>query len=283
MKRRWVFIVIFFLLIMGLFPGIRAYSAVTLKYFDVSWEASTQRVKLRWETASELDNLGFQVRRKLSGSTGTFEVVKLCNKATRCSESELEEFIFAEGTTAGKLYGDYYDDNVQAGESYTYQLIAIDTSNQEEVAQTKTIATTNQTTPTFTVTSVPPTSTSRPANPNRARTRTPTPTATVRLVLPSATPFPTETFQPPTDTPAPTLTETQSELLIPTLPLPSITLVFPDTPTPMLEAPTQTPVAGTIPQTATWFTPARLLVIGLIVMVWVILGGWFIFALRKIQ
>jgi len=290
MKQRWIFGTILLAIIAIFFPAQQAFGAVTLKYFEVSYVSN--RVKLRWETATELDNLGFMVRKKITGSSAGFETVKMCPKATLCSEAEKQEFIFAEGGNIGQTYGDFFDDDIQPGTSYTYQLIAVDTSQREEVAETKTVVITGTTpavtptsivTATITPTNPPPTATPRQGNPNPPRTRTPTPTATIRLIQPTATPPPSATNQPPTEVPAPTVTETDAELIIPTLPLPSITLVFPDTPTPYIEAPTETPQAGTIPQNATWFTPSRLLVVGLIVMVWVILGGWFVFALRKIQ
>lgn len=291
-KLRWIFSAILLIIIAVHFSVIRTFGAVTLKYFQVSYEAN--RVKLRWETATELDNLGFVVRKKITASSVDFETVKLCAKATLCNESEKVDFVFAEGGNIGQIYGDYFDDDIQTGQSYTYQLIAIDTSQREEVAETKTVVTSNQpvltetttsVSPTATGTNSPPTATPRQGNPNprRTRTPTPTPTATMRLLQPTPTPLPSATSQPPTEVPEPEVTETVAELIIPTLPLPSITLVFPDTPTPYLEAPTETPQAGSISQNATGFTPARLLVIGLIVMVWGILGGWFIFALRKIQ
>jgi hypothetical protein len=290
MKQRWIFGAILLAIIAIFFPALQAFGAVTLKYFEVSYVSN--RVKLRWETATELDNLGFLVKKKITGSSESFQTVKLCAKATPCSETEKQEFIFAEGGNFGQTYGDFFDDDIQPGTSYTYQLIAVDTSQREEVAETKTVVITG-TTPAVTATSTvtatliptnpPPTATPRQGNPNPPRTRTPTLTATIRLIQPTATLLPTATSQPPTEIPAPTATETDAELIIPTLPLPSITLVFPDTPTPELVAPTETPQAGSIPQNATWFTPSRLLVIGLIVMVWVILGGWFVFALRKIQ
>lgn len=288
MKQRWIFSAILITTIAILSNVLRTYGAVTLKYFQVSYEAN--RVKLRWETATELDNLGFMVRKKITGSSGGFETVKLCAKATVCNNTEKQQFIFAGGENIGQTYGDYFDDEIQPGKSYTYQLIAVDTSQREEVADTKTVVTSDQLvptdtttngSPTVTITNRPPTTTPRQGNP--PRTRTPTSTATMRLLQPTPTPLPTATSQLPTEVPELTITETIAELVIPTLPLPSITLVFPDTPTPPLQAPTETPQAGSIPQNATWFTPSRLFVIGLIVMVWVILSGWFVFSLRKIQ
>lgn len=290
MKPRWFFSMIVLFVFFSWLPQGRVWSVVTLKYFDVQWDESTQQVILRWETASELDNLGFQVERKVTGSAEDFTLVRLCNKSSGCTDSEKTDFASASGDTIGKLYGDYFDNEVQRGISYTYQLIAIDTSQREEVAETKTIVISGQPIPTNASTSpavvLSPTLTNTPRqnNPNPRRTPTPIPpTATLRIVQSTATPLPATMLQEPTDTPEPSPTETPTELLIPTLPLPSITLIFPDTPTPQIELPTETPAAGTIPQNATWFTPSRLLVIGLIVMVWVILGGWFIFALRKIQ
>lgn len=295
MRNRSLFLFFIIFLVAFLSPQ-RGLSAVTLKYFDVQWDGVTQQVKIRWETATELDNLGFQVRRKITGSSGNFVVVKLCAKASGCTESEKEDFIFAGGDALGKLYGDYFDDDIQGGISYTYRLIAIDTSQREEIAETKTVFTSGQTSPiasptsgslftatsTVTATSLSPTSTPRQGNPQRTPTPV-SPSPTVRIVQPTATEAPSSFLQEPTTTPEPLPTETPVELVIPTLPLPSITLIFPNTPTAPIETPMETPEGGTIPQNATWFTPSRLFVIGLIVFIWIMLGGWFVFALRKIQ
>ena len=295
MRNRSLFLFFIIFLISFLSPQ-RGLSAVTLKYFDVQWDGVTQQVKIRWETATELDNLGFQVRRKITGSSGSFGVVKLCAKASGCAQNEKEEFIFAGGDTLGRLYGDYFDNEIQGGISYTYQLIAIDTSQREEIAETKTVFTSGQTnstasptsgslftaTSTVTATSLSPTSTPRQGNPQRTPTPV-SPSSTVRIVQPTATPAIGTLLQESTVTPEPLPTETPVELVIPTLPLPSITLIFPNTPTAPIETPMETPEVGTIPQNANWFTPSRLFVIGLIVFIWIILGGWFVFALRKIQ
>jgi len=278
-KSRFILYIVLFAIL--LFPTDRGVGAVTLKYFEVSWDAATQQVKLRWETASELDNLGFQVRRKVSGSGGVFEVVRLCAKSSGCTESEKVDFVSAESTIVGKLYGDYYDGDVQRGVSYTYQLIAVDTNQNSEVAETKTV-----TVPPSTGTTQPTSTTAAPTSTpgQNVPRRTPTaviPTNTVRVISPTPLPQPTATMDVATETSEPTPTTTEQS--IPTLPLPSITLIFPDTPTPFIEVASETPLVGTVPQNASWFTPSRLLVIGMIVFVWVILGGGFIFALRKIE
>ena len=142
MKQRWILLAILLAIIAVFFSTLKTFGAVTLKYFEVSYISN--RVKLRWETATELDNLGFMVRKKITGSSGNFETVKLCDKTTPCSEAEKQEFIFAEGGNFGQTSGDFFDDDIQPGTSYTYQLIAIDTSQGEEVAETKTVVTANQ-------------------------------------------------------------------------------------------------------------------------------------------
>ncbi|RCK75728.1 MAG: Outer membrane autotransporter barrel [Anaerolineae bacterium] len=279
--------------LLALFLATPVWSAVTLKSFDVRWNGS--RVVLKWETATEMDNLGFMVKRKLTNGSGDFQVVELCAKETVCTEEEKEDFIDTKGDISGYTYGNYYDDSVEEGRTYTYQLIAIDTNQQEEIAETKTIRTILETptptptsTSTITLTPTPTataTRTTRPNNPNRTRTTVPpTPTATARVLLatPTIPPAP-PTVQTPTSTPEPLPTETTQIIEIPTLPLPSITLIYPDTPTPMLENQSPTPEVGSVPDNARWLTPGRLLVIGVIVFIWLILGGAFVFALRKIQ
>ncbi|MCS7247279.1 MAG: hypothetical protein NZ840_03460 [Anaerolineales bacterium] len=298
MKGRLVLLLILPLLL-SLWPLQRVWSAVRLKSFTIEWDANSQQVKLRWETATELDNLGFQVRRKASGSPEGFVTVRLCEKASGCTGSEKLDFIFAGGEAIGRSYGDYYDNEVQKGVSYIYQLIAVDTAQREEIAGEKTVFTSNPEIPTgsptggltlsptasITPTGVPPTSPSRSGGSNVRRTPTPTlsPTPTLRPVLPSPSPLPSVTPQPLPIITEPTPTEAESEFAIPTLPLPDITLIFPNTPTLPFAFSTETPQVGSVSQSAVRFALSRLLALGLVVMAWVVLGGWFLFTLRKIQ
>lgn len=134
---------------------------------------------------------------------------------------------------------------------------------------------------------IKPTKTRKLTNTKVPRTRIP---AGTQSSIASATP----TFQPSIKTATPQggenlssttpvqeeNTPTPTDFEIPTVPMPSITLIFPDTATavPLITA---TPAAGTMPDNASWFTPQRLVVLGIIAFIWVVLGGWFFVTIRK--
>ena len=88
-------------------------SSVTLADFVAVFEEVDMQVKVRWSTSHEIDNLGFDVFRSHS-MNGPF---------TRISP----DFIPSEES------GDYLfiDNNVQAGRSYYYKLISLDTRDHE--------------------------------------------------------------------------------------------------------------------------------------------------------
>jgi len=83
----------------------------------------------------------------------------------------------------------------------------------------------------------------------------------------------------PTSVVTPTITTTF-------LPLPEIVLQFPESPdgNAFQENPAalKGPEAGSAGQDA-WYSPGRYLFIGFIVTIWVILGGWFFFSIRKLE
>jgi hypothetical protein len=221
------------------------------------------------------------------------------------AEGCVTTFIFAMGdTVSGYLYKNIYDINVESGKEYFYRLVAVDAGNQEErftpvpsstATQSGSISTktpTRTATPTITATgsqssTITPTKTRTPTRISGSRTKIPagtqssnaSATPTFQQSIKSATPQGSENQNSATpiqeeNTPTPT------DFGIPTVPMPSITLIFPDTATaePMI---TVTPAAGTIPDNANWFTHQRLVVLGIIAFIWVVLGGWFFVTIRK--
>ena len=90
-------------------------SAVTLLSFTAKFESDS--VLLKWETASEIDNLGFNLYRE-EAQSGVKEKIN-----PELIPSKLP------GSTEGALY-DFYDESVDFGEVYAYWLEAIDFTMQ---------------------------------------------------------------------------------------------------------------------------------------------------------
>lgn len=138
---------------------------------------------------------------------------------------------------------------------------------------------------------------------NLAVTHTPTLTLASQLISPSQTP--TQAGSNPY--PAPTLLPGQTDLLpgfqtitesiyttnvssntitttvIATstlIPFPTIDLEFPHTAG--MPVPTHPPDLNTFPGIS-WFTPTRLLLILFVTFMWIFLGGWYYFSLRKMK
>jgi len=284
-------------------------AAVTLIYFNAKLDGN--RVQLVWETGTERNNAGFYIERS-ENNANVYQKIFILDTEMSSDDCEsvggtqqddgcLADFILARGNVSlGYTYKNIFDENILSGKTYQYRLVAVDTNGHEDrtnpinpwITPTPTItksSTNNSTsTPSITKTSTN-NSTSIPSiTPKKTKTKSNTisstplpPTATAHIVYPTATAQPTN---PPASPIVEENTPTPSEavLAIPTLGLPSVTMIFPDTATPLPEV-TTTPAAGTIPNNASWFTPQRITVIGLIVAVWVILGGGFFFVLKKIE
>ena len=288
------FILLFALLLPAfMLVQTRARAAVTLVYFRAS--GVSNGVLLEWETASELDNLGFFVNRSLSQNSGY----------TRASE-----FIQASGDPLLGGYYQYTDTSALNGTTYWYKLEAIDIQSNSELYDppVSVIAGTNRTaTPTRTATVTASGLQTRTATPT-ARTRTPTATSTSRGR--SRTPTPTRTnpnpsaptisgFQQPTQQPAASpmvdqeqpatgvLTDTLGNPITGTatlIPLPEITMQFPSASidNPAIPTPLTMPPAR-VSELIKWVTPTRVLFIIFIVFVWLFLGGWFYSTLRRLE
>ncbi len=93
-------------------------TAVTLLYFVA--EPTPQGIRLRWETAEEIDNYGFRLRRS---TTGRLE-----------DAQDIGAFIPAQGhgQHQGASY-EYLDTNVTPGQQYTYWLVDVDVNGKETV------------------------------------------------------------------------------------------------------------------------------------------------------
>jgi len=269
------------LLVMTVSVFERSQAAVDLLYFSGYGEDAG--VYLEWETATEIDTSGFYVRRSAS-ENGTY---------TRLPASS-PQFISATGDS---LTGDYYyivDQDVVDGTGYWYQLEIIDTNSQSTLINPPIqvvagVFATEPSSQTGTATSTATTA-SRGSNPtpivNPTSTFVPTRTRT-----PPVLPYPIAT-QPLANTPTqpvvPELTPTESITATATLiPLPELTLQFP-TEVPAvgsssLKSDLEQPEAETGSKRPVWFTFEKLIFLGFILLIWVILGGWFYLSYRRLE
>jgi hypothetical protein len=226
---------------------------VRLDFFEPRVELNT--VVLKWETLAERDTTAFVIQRSL---------------ATEQAYQDISPRIEARGSaTTGSAY-EYIDRNVQPGLRYYYRLRAFHT---------------NQTQEDFSVVSIV-------TNPGSAAA---TLTATNSIgFLATATPVQTE--GPPTATPEPTETPTPTEIPNPTetptlAPLPTLNMLFPaltptSSPTPTR---TPTPPGEVLPTQPAVLLPTENLppqvelLGGLIILIWLMLGGFLIFYLRRLE
>ena len=271
-------------------------ASVTLVSFEVSEETGWAR--LEWETATEIDNAGFFVRRSATGGNlpGNYAQIPVVDVET----NESTTLISAQGDSLlGAMYA-YYDRDVAPGNAFYYLLEAVDFNSLSDFhgpititlsggnpTPTFTPTSTKSPTPTVVVTtSITPTITATP-------TRTPTPTITR---TPTRTPTPPPTFPPfntvtptrtqtptlgpsPTNTPSPTVTLTPSVTLHPldltlTAVLAQITPLPTYTPRPPTRTPFPTLPSENIPTSTPGYTLwegvsstglAGLLLVGIIV------------------
>lgn len=236
--------VLFACLLAGLPLPVRA--AVTLISFTGQQEM--QWARLDWETATEIDNAGFFVRRNTAGGDDPASYAQI--SVVDVSTGQTVTFIPSKGDALlGGVYA-YYDQNISASGNYYYLLESVDTNNFSEFYGPITITISlADPTPTPTPTTTPTATASLSPTATPLPTRTPTPTATPG---PSASPTTTDT---PTPTLIATLTPNPLDLTLtavfaqvtpaPTLPPPSPTRTpFPTrTPTPTL-TPTLAPFQG---------------------------------------
>ena len=212
-----------------------AHAAVHLIAFTAAWRGG--QVLLQWQTASEIDTLGFNIYRRAL-STGAEQ---LLNKA----------IIPARGDLAGAAYR-FVDKRLPAGPGFSYRLAEVEADGQivsfTPVTLYRPTATPMVRSPT--VAPPPATATARPsATPTSAATPRPTPTPSstptatsfptpIPSSTPTATSFPTPT---PSSTPTATSFPTSSFTLTGT---PMSTPTIPASPSPtMTSRPTSSPTA----------------------------------------
>jgi len=268
------------LLVGSLFIYRSVLAAVTLVYFRAS--SQTGMVLLTWETATELDNAGFFINRSSSQYSGY---------------SHIGNFIPARGDPLLGATYQYTDRDVTNGITYWYKLETIDIQQSSALLEPPVSAIPGGTlTPTVSATA---TRTQVPGS--TTATRTPTATRTTRTGSLSGTP--TQAGSNPY--PAPSIPAQQTDLstlspqISETLSITGITsgtttMVFTGTAT-LIPFPTITlefpyPAVGVIPTPPSrispgisWFTPMRLLLILFVIFVWVFLGGWYYFSLRRME
>lgn len=268
-------------------------AAVTLAYFIA--QGLDNSVRLTWETATELDNAGFYVRRSLL-QNGSF--------------NRISSFIPSRGDSLTGATYVFTDTNVVLGTLYWYQLETVDFSQNSQyydpVSALPGSAAATQTA----IASTPATATQTATATTTAATATRTPTATPQPTSTLAYPGPA-TSTPPviqatqsgiSGTAAPTGVETlsadatssqfgigggdQAGSTATLIPLPEFTLEF-ATATPAAVAMAQqggpqVPPAQSAAASG-WLTPGRLLFLGFILLVWVILGVWFYLSMKRVQ
>jgi hypothetical protein len=181
-RRQWTHVLVIAAgaaLLLGLFApnGRRVLASVTLNYFRAAWHADLETVIIEWQTATELNTIGFIVQRSESASSGF---------------ADITEVIPAVGDQlSGWTYDPVADDpdTLVIGTTYWYRLIVINTSPpNDEIDPIGVLAgDENTVTPT-------PTATTAPSGSGATATFTPTPTPTAtRTRTPGPTPTPTST------------------------------------------------------------------------------------------
>ncbi|HEX7973071.1 MAG TPA: hypothetical protein VF498_01575 [Anaerolineales bacterium] len=246
------------------------------------------QVLLRWETATEFNNAGFFIQRSLQ-ETGTYQRVSSFIPST------------GDGMTGGSY--SFTDPGLTNGTRYYYKLEAVNSDQSTEMygpiqATPAAVAATSTPSPTVTFTSQPnPSITPTPTTgPTATPTWTAQPAAT-RTRTPTATRFPTSTSAPiysypdtPTPRPSPTRTvpATQDISVItvaatvssgPTstwVPFPAITVVVV-----LQDTPQAASVSSPEPPNSSGPNLVRLAPLGVILLIWVLLGGWFFYSFRR--
>jgi hypothetical protein len=175
MKKRLVIVLVLLTLLTAL-PLLSVQASVGLLYFRAV--AGTNNITLEWETAQEIDNLGFNLYRGLSDDF---------DEAHKLNSSMIPS---ASGGATGAFY-QWPDNNVQIGTQYTYWLEDVDLSGNPTLHDPVTTAATGGST----LPTVPsPGGGNSTATPTRTPTRTPSPTTQSGS---TATPTQTPTRTPP--------------------------------------------------------------------------------------
>jgi hypothetical protein len=262
-------------------------AAVTLVYFRATPQEG--RVLLEWETATQIDTVGFYVNRSLNQSFGYARV---------------GNFIAAQGDPLTGATYSIIDEGLSNGTTYWYKLESIDTSQGSTTYDPPVSAipgATKTSTPTPTPTRTVQSGGQLTVTGTATKTKTPVPgasrTPTRTLALATTQAIRTLSFSTPSVTPIDQGNETPASLpttpvvltntlTIPIsatatlIPLPAITLEFPTlTATP---SSTTTPIPSLQDRIA-WLSPGRMFMIGLVIIIWILLGSWFIYTLRRLE
>jgi hypothetical protein len=299
-KKRFLFLAVaVLLLIQATSSVIPALASVTLTSFTAI--PGQGQVLVVWETATEVDNAGFTVFRSTHQNSG-FEAIS--------------DFIPAMGGGSSSREYSFSDTRVTNGTVYFYELIAISNRNESQTfppvgpivpgvtaatatgnsaatrTATGTVSTNGQTsTPTRTPTQArTPTSTQNGAYPGPVQTpypgpiETPNPTQNLTPYPGPVTSVPTGPAQTPGTNATSANNSTQLDGPTSTLrPFPSVTYEFPDaTQTPVILK-QSTPEPGDSNRLSGWVNVTRLGPLALILLIWVLLGGWFYLTLRRME
>jgi hypothetical protein len=277
-----------------------ARASVTLSDFRLV--VGVAQVGVHWETATELDTAAFYVNR----GTSEFGLYQ-----------RISGLIPAEGDAfSGALY-QYVDADVITGGLYYYKLEVISTSNQSTfygplwaipgtltptptstLTRTPTASATapsgaSSSTPTLPPSSGQATGTNTPAAetavaPSPTITRTPTPgSQATNAPPPTSGGAPTSTAELGLNTPSVPLPDPDDDLATPTyIPLPKFVVQFASaTPTPrptagLASLEPEPPAAAQLEASSR--PPVAWIVSGLLV-IWLVLGGWLFFTLRRLS
>jgi hypothetical protein len=186
-----------------------ARAAIELVDFEVASE--TDRVRIRWETATELNNAGYYVLRSETGGSdpSNYEQITVIDAVSGIPY----DFIPARGEDLFGAVYIFYDEAVTVGGHYYYYLQDVDSSNFSSYHGPEDVVVGQTSTPTPTVT--PTGSNTSPASTTPSPTASRTPTRT-NTPFPGFFPTATPTISPtPTGSPFPTETPTSTETEIP--------------------------------------------------------------------
>lgn len=268
---------------------LTSHAAVTLIYFR--GHGMQGFIRLEWATATELDNAGFYILRS-DTDTGSY--------------TRISQFIpTGPDSITGYQYS-YIDSNVVNEIGYWYQLEMVDTEGESTydgpiqviAGVYATEAPTATTTATMTIQAGSAATATRTSTPTRTRTPTRASNSSFGQITSTFSQFSTATSSGlPTNqvVDAQAMQNTQSSLSLTTtmtatatlIPVPEIAMQFP---TDLAESVISNEPADSGEQNSglegsrrVWFTLERLIFLGFILLMWVLLAGWFYLSYRRTE
>ena len=257
--------------------GVNA--AVTLLYFvSITGDGN---VILSWETATELDNAGFNIHRS-EQQNGSYERIN-------------QNFLPSRGDGITGFKYEFRDDDVVNGNDYWYKLESIDYSQQSQfygpvhavpgATPTPTLSVAASSTPT--VTSVQPGTAS--STPILNSTSTTIAQSTATSAAPGSTPYP----GPGTPTGVPDASEqvtgtagvgtNHEEITATLIPFPTVTIQFPTlVPTTMDSAGQAFDALNIDMEKSAVSSIIEFWPLGMLLLIWVIIGVWFLITRRHV-